>query len=604
VVLNYKQRLLHAEWVQASELHSKKNIMKQYKILFFVAALVLSVTSCKKKLDDLLSNPNTPTLDKADVDLYLNGIQLSFADFYNTMSDRGSELSRLNNMGGNTYLNTYRPETFNGVWGTAYRSLLTQINAMEPLATAQNKWHHIGIGQVLKAYTGMTLVDNFGDVPWSEAANPTNSVINPKIDKGSDVYAACIALLDAAIVNFNKVAGAPVSNDIYYNGGAASTATSITRWKTLANTLKLKGYMTTRLVDATVTAKINTLISGNDLIDTEAEDFVFRFGTNLENPASRHPKYTACYRAASAGGVGIYISNYLAWEMATEKGIVDPRIRYYFRRQTNSRSGQLNSAGAFYIPATAVSCQGALSPGHFPANMAYCMVGDGYFGRDHGDPSGIPPDGQWRAAWGVYPCGGDFDALAVNPGTNGSSALTQSLVTLTTNPGGRGAGIHPIWLSSFTQFLLAEANLTLSTSGNARNYLDSAMKLSFAKVIGFPATVSVAPAAAFVPSTAQVDFYRSTVLNSYDAAANNADKLNIIMKEYHIAAFGNGIEPYNNYRRTGMPRNMQPTLNPAPGPFIRSFWYPADHVTLNLNAKQKADNTVRVFWDNGSATLF
>lgn len=574
--------------------------MKQYKILFIVAALVLSVTSCKKKLDDLLSNPNTPTLDKADVDLYLNGIQLSFGDFFNTMSDRGSEVTRLNNMGGNTYLNTYRPETFNGAWSTAYRSLLTQINAMEPLATAQNKWHHLGIAQVLKAYTGMTLVDHFGDVPWTEAANPANSVINPKIDKGSDIYANCITLLDAAIANFNKTAGAAVTNDLFYSGGGSTTATAINRWKTLANTLKLKAFVTTRLVDATAATKINALITAGDLIDTEAEDFVFRFSTNLENPASRHPKYTACYRAA--GGVNIYISNYLAWEMATEKGIVDPRIRYYFRRQTNARSTQLAANGQFFIPATAVSCQGALSPGHYPPTMAYCMVGDGYFGRDHGDPSGIPPDGQWRAAWGIYPAGGDFDALAVNTGA--ASSLVNSTVTLTSNAGARGAGIHPIWLSSFTHFLLTEANLMLGTSGTARSLFETGIRQSIAKVMAFPATMSITPNPTFVPTSAQVDVYVNTVLNSYDAAATNADKLNVVMKEYHIASFGNGVEAYNNYRRTGMPRNMQPTLNAAPGPFIRSFWYAQDHVTLNLNAKQKPDNTVRVFWDNGSATLF
>jgi aminopeptidase-like protein len=116
--------------------------------------------------------------------------------------------------------------------------------------------------------------------------------------------------------------------------------------------------------------------------------------------------------------------------------------------------------------------------------------------------------------------------------------------------------------------------------------------------------MTVTPNPAFVPSTAEVTQYVNAVLGAFDAAATNKDKLNVVMKEYHIASFGNGIEPYNNYRRTGMPTNMQPMLNPQPGPFIRSVWYPTDHVTLNLNAKQKADNTVKVFWDNGSANCF
>jgi hypothetical protein len=44
---------------------------------------------------------------------------------------------------------------------------------------------HIGMGQVMEAYTIITLVDMFGDIPYSE--DPTN--LNPKLDAGADVYA-------------------------------------------------------------------------------------------------------------------------------------------------------------------------------------------------------------------------------------------------------------------------------------------------------------------------------------------------------------------------------------------------------------------------------
>lgn len=564
------------------------------QIIFAAVTLLLVTASCKKRLDDLLVNPNTPTLDKADVDLYLNAVQLSFADFYNSLSDRGMEVTRLWNQGGSTYLNAYRPETFNGVWSTGYRSVLTQVNAMEPLARNKNLWYHVGVGQVLKAYTGMALVDFFGDVPWFEAANPTQSVINPKVDKGADVYKNCIDLLDTAIATLGRTQASNPTNDLYYGGNK-------TRWITLARTLKLKALMTTRLVDATAASKIQALIATGDLIDTEPEDFVFRFGTQLENPNSRHPKYNSCYRAA--GGVGIYISNYLAWEMTTEKGFVDPRVRYYFRRQINARNNQLAANGQPAIALTALSCQGQLSPGHYPAGMAFCMAGDGYFGRDHGDPSGIPPDNTFRTAFGIYPAGGDFDNLRVNTGS--SASIAASTVTLNGTPGARGAGIHPIWLSSFTHFLLTEAALMTSVTGlTARSLFSAGLTQAFAKVMNFPATMSVTPDPAFVPAATEINFYINSVLAAYDAAATNTAKLNVVMKEYHIASFGNGIEPYNNYRRTGMPTNLQPMLNSQPGPYIRSFWYPTDHVTLNLNAKQKPDNTVKVFWDNANVNLF
>ncbi len=568
--------------------------MKLNKLILTLSAIVLLAGSCKKKLDELIVNPNTPTLDKADVNFYLNAAQLSFASFFDANSNTGMALTRLRNMGGANYNQAYNPVSFNGVWSTAYRSILTQLNAMEPLATTQSRWHHIAIGQVLKAYTGMTLVDYFGDIPWSEAANPANSISNPKVDKGADVYAACIKLLDDAIANFAKTAGSPVANDIYYNGGNASNPASITKWVTLAKTLKLKAFMTTRLTDATAGSKIAALITAGDLIDTEPEDFVFRYGIQLDNPNSRHPDYNASYRAS--GGVGNYISNYLAWEMNAEKPVPDPRIRYYFRRQSNARNGQ---TGGFSV--LALSCQGALAPGHYPIGMAYCMVNDGYFGRDHGDASGIPPDGTSRTAWGCYPAGGDFDSI---PANSGASVFT-STVTQTSNVGGRGAGIHPIWLSSYTHFLRSEAVLMLGLTGDARALLETGIRQSITKVLAFPATMGVTPNPAFVPTPAQVNAYVAEVLtNRYDLALTNAARLNIVMKEYHIALFGNGIEAYNNYRRTGYPSNMQPTLSNTPGPFIRSVWYPADHVTLNTNGKQKADNTIKVFWDNGSSVVF
>jgi hypothetical protein len=106
----------------------------------------------------------------------------------------------------------------------------------------------------------------------------------------------------------------------------------------------------------------------------------------------------------------------------------------------------------------------------------------------------------------------------------------------------------------------------------------------------------------YYPTQTAIDKYANLVLADYDAAGSNDDKLNIVMKEYYIAAWGNGIEPYNNYRRTGKPDNLQLTAYSSnPGYFIRSFYYPAVFVDRNLNAPaQKTLGTApeKVFWDN------
>ena len=68
-------------------------------------------------------------------------------------------------------------------------------------------------------------------------------------------------------------------------------------------------------------------------------------------------------------------------------------------------------------------------------------------------------------------------------------------------------------------------------------------------------------------------------------------------EQYFVATFGNGIESYNFYRRTGYPTTLQPNLDPDPGEFTRSFYYPSNAVNTNSNISQKPDQTVPVFWD-------
>jgi hypothetical protein len=60
---------------------------------------------------------------------------------------------------------------------------------------------------------------------------------------------------------------------------------------------------------------------------------------------------------------------------------------------------------------------------------------------------------------------------------------------------------------------------------------------------------------------------------------------------------------YNTGRRTGFPSDLQPALISNPGNFYNSFTYPAAFANRNDNVDQKPNNSVRVFWDDGSVSL-
>lgn len=101
----------------------------------------------------------------------------------------------------------------------------------------------------------------------------------------------------------------------------------------------------------------------------------------------------------------------------------------------------------------------------------------------------------------------------------------------------------------------------------------------------------------------------ATDVNNYVVAAlfafnsSPANALNYLAREYWIALYGNGIEAYNLYRRTGLPTGMQPAQNPVPGAFPRSFWYPANAANLNNQIEQKTDLEGKIFWDTNTTNL-
>lgn len=581
--------------------------MKYKKIVFGLLLVATSFTACNKELDSLLTNPNYPSTSTADVDLYLNKIQLDFNGFFNSASGNAGPLARINYAwGGPFYRNGSSPAGSDGLWYTAYSSIFSNVDAMIPLAASQKKFIQSGMARVMKAYTLGTMVDLFGDIPYSEAVKGTDNT-TPGVDGGAKVYAEVQKILDSAIIDLNNTSAASAPKvDLYYAGSKA-------KWITLAKTLKLKFYMNTRLVDkAGSTAAIQTLLTENNLINSSANDFQFQYSKAL-SPDSRHPDYAGDYNNNGGGG---YLANYFIWKVASEKygGVVtgvsnttavpttgDPRLRYYFYRQSTS-----------YAWADANSCpcvlnsQYASTPTYpvwypsVPDKTPFCIVGGkGYMGRDYGDNSGGPPDGAYKTQHGVYPAGGEFD-------------YSQSK-QLFLGYGAGGNGINPIWLSSFTAFLKAEAVLTLGVTakeGDAATLLASGVAQSITKVVGFPAAIGYQNAsipAAILNQTDQIANYKALVAGLYNTAATTADKLDLVISEYHIALYGNGVEAYNNIRRTGSPKNAQLAVATAtPGIFAYSLYYPSVFVDRNSNAPaQKAIGTAanKVFWDNNPANF-
>jgi hypothetical protein len=544
--------------------------MKRFIALISVTALLgLLVGSCEFFDLELTQDPDAVALSEANPDYALNSMEIDFKNFlndddptnWNGVNKFGMEVVRMMNPWGGTYENAYNPQDFDANWAYAYEGLLMDAETFIPTYEENDWWIHAGIAKILEAYILVTLVDYYGDVPWTESFDASN--FNPVADDDESVYNVAISKLDEAIADLDKDAMATPSNDLFYDGDPEA-------WTTLAKTLKLKIHLNLRLVDPEgARAVINSLISEADLISDPSQSWVFEYSRNTDNPDSRHPYFTYNY----LNGGNDYMSNYFMWTLYTEKAVVDPRIRYYFYRQVTESTTDVQE----------LPCYGAPRPGHYPVDIPFCTLEDGYWGRDHLDDDGIPPDTKKRTLWGIYPAGGEFDADYGWPGDPTS--------------GLQGAGAEVIMLDSYVKFMLAEAALTLGTTGDPRQLLLDAVQTSIDYVMAFGEEMAVED---YVPSQEDIDDYLAEVGTLYDNAGSESEQLEVIVKEYYIALFGNGVESYNLVKRTTMPSNLQPALLSDPGNFPRTFNYAADCVNLNSSIEQKT-HTVQVFWDTNPA---
>ncbi|KGK29406.1 SusD/RagB family nutrient-binding outer membrane lipoprotein [Cellulophaga sp. E6(2014)] len=536
-----------------------KNIIK-YIVVVFIAGITFN--SCETTTLNITEDPNALTPSQANPDFYLNGAQERFARVVETLGEAGAQVTRIENMNTRNYQNAYAPSFFDLTWERAYQEVIKNIRDMNILAEENNLNYHIGMGKFMEAYTITILVDYFGDIPYSEASSAPE-ILNPKLDSGEEVYLNALTLLDEAIANFNTTSTALPENDFFYNGEASN-------WIKACNTLKLRLYLNM----GNLTEFTSILDSGNYIQDT-TEDLEFRWGSNSVQPDTRHPYYGTNYTNTGA-------EDYQSiWLMNLMNSSEDPRSRYYFYRQNERTPGSIGVAPN----EVTLACSVTSAPAHYTAGgYAYCSLPDGYWGRNHGNDEGIPPDGLLRTAPGAYPAAGKFD--------------DDSFSEIALGAGGGGAGITPMLLASSVDFWRAETLLD-SDPATAKTYMIAGIQKSISKVQSFGA-LDAAADFSLAPTTADINSFILTVGTLFDDA-EGTDKWNVVAEQFFVSLKGNGHDSFNFYRRTGYPNNIEPNLEPDPGAFIRSFFYPATASSNNQFVVQKTGVAEQVFWDTNPA---
>ena len=561
------------------------------KNIILILLLCTLFTNCLQTDFDHQIPPDEIIKESADLDLVLTHVQRKFvkdiySGYYIPLGKTNRYLSLDDSYNDLFYNDLGDDKGFLGVWKDSYE-VGKNIKLIEDFSEGNDAFSfHRGMSRVIWAYTFANLVDVYGRIPYFEALDPIGFP-HPKFDNGEDVYADLYRVLDLAQEDFELATqldenqdldAIPEEQEIIYGGNIES-------WIRLANSLKLRLLVQSRLSNPEFSkVEINKLLE-KDLFIRPEDDFEYRFGTHSGTSENSHEEFDHNYDRAPSD----YISNHFIYTIKDSKltheeeedddddvddesqEFVDPRIRFLLYRQLTHESIGFDIVNACWEGDAIIE------------GFNYCYSGDNYLGRDHGFFAEDGDDRFIRTLPGVYPIGGAFDE---DDGIKSIDAETLD-----------GKGINPVLQTSYMCLLKAEAALMLGTEGDPREYLKQGIQNSINKIINFTSAPDE-----YNPDEEAIQNYLDLVLAAFDAAESDQEKLRVIIDELYIAAWGNPIEVYNAYRRTGYPAFPPPVDESVSegnvGVFPRSLVWPPKVVedNQNLNFTNKSYKE-QVFWD-------
>lgn len=426
-----------------------------------------------------------------------------------------------------------------GIYTTVIKPLVQIINLVKDDPASKNLYSMV---RIWKAFAFMTLVDTYGDVPYSEAGKAYLQQINyPKYDKMADIYADLYTELKTAAAALSST-GDYVKSDLFFGGSnsvsPAITAAQVDHWKKIAYSLMLRLGMRYSKLDPTKAASIaQEAFTGGVILSNSDNVVVTQYNATVPNGFSNLQRNVSPY---------FY---YLAEPFVNQlKSTSDPRLKYI---------------GASYAkPELITSTRDTTTANQFG-----------------------------------FPVGYDQVSVLTFPGYRGIKGGGQNYTQLNYDVMINTVAPAFFITNSQTQLLLAEAKFRGWISGGltAQEYYEAGVKAAMDEWNLFPGTL--VPAV----STAEKNGY----LLHPAVAYNNTDALKLINTQYWIASMINGPEGFANWRRSGYPV-LQPNKynNNLNGGFVRRMAYPNAEAAQNPANYQAAVTsmggdglTQRIFWD-------
>ncbi|MFD0749571.1 SusD/RagB family nutrient-binding outer membrane lipoprotein [Mucilaginibacter calamicampi] len=426
-----------------------------------------------------------------------------------------------------------------GIYNGVIKPLVQIISLVKNDAASKNLYQ---MTRIWKAYAFMTLVDTYGDVPYTEAGKGYLEAINyPKYDKMAAIYTDLYNELKSATAALST-SGEYVTSDLFFGGATASSpaliSAQIDHWKKIGYSLMLRlGMRYSKVDQAKATSIVQEAFAGGVILLNSDNVVVTQYSAAVPNGFSNLQRTVSPY---------FY---YLAEPFVNQlKGTNDPRLKYI---------------GASYA-----------KPQDFTTTR------DTITANQYG-----------------FPVGYDQSTVVNYPGYRGVKEGGQNYTQLNYGVVANSVAPAVFITAAQSQLLLAEAKFRGWITGGStpQQYYEAGVRASMDEWGLYPG----------VQSPAVSEASKSSYLRQPAVLYNDANALKLINIQYWIANVTNGPEAFANWRRSGFPV-LQPNMynDKLKGGFARRMAYPNAEESQNPEnykaavASMGGDGlTQRVFWD-------
>ncbi|WP_316770735.1 SusD/RagB family nutrient-binding outer membrane lipoprotein [Pedobacter frigiditerrae] len=523
---------------------------------------VIGLSSCEKYLD-VNTNPNSATSTTAA--LVLPQAIVGSASITNTFSQNMSYPSGMfaNVAGvggyGATLTYAYSTSSFTGMWTSTYDNVTDYQYIITQNGTDASLVYSTSIARIMKAFGFARLVDQYNDVPYSDALKGTGSLL-PKYDKAEDIYKDLVKETTEAIAAITAGQGSAAtaliasSSDPMFKG-------DMDKWKRFANTLRLRLLIKMAGVPA-LTAYATPLFATTASVGYLTDDALVNPGY-IKEAGRMNPTYGSL--AASATDVRSQTSaTTTKWAQAFYNGVKysdNARGSVIYRAFPNTPSNQLGDETST-----------AVAP---IATYTAWFTGTDFKTNALGVAKG-PTQGQ------VVMLKAESDFLQAEAQARGYISAADNGMAAFEN------GIK----ASYNYLYKNASDATTKTAAEATAYLNDYKANN--------------------PNTWNVVYDLAPVAGDYNQNLVSRRVEAIITQKYIALSNINNDEIFNEYKRTGWPRVVTNGTQPAtetfasrasvattPDKIITRVLYPQEEYNLNPSNVPTGISlyTSKIFWD-------